>query len=370
LFDNLADTYNDFLISITDNIPYVDLVVVSDLMSNLNESTVEPFIVSEYAVYEELCKLNVRKATCEPTLSNRQIIEFAEILAAPVCAIINSSFRQCCVPWQWKHSKIVPIPKIRPPASIESDLHPISITSPLAKVAERFMGRYFNEHFNNLIDHNQFGCTANRSTTIALLKLTEELYRCSENFDNIVRILFVDFSKAFDKVNHNVLLHKFIANHFPLNVTLWSIMFLSNRTQYVSIGDLASNTLISHAGTPQGTIAGPNDFKLLINDLNFNLTYIKYVDDVSCLSVSVDPLDNSLQAAADHLITWCDNNGMLLNVNKTKEMIIYFGKRFNKSICPPLSIRGKQIERVSVFKLLGVVFSSDLSWQQHVNLIL
>jgi hypothetical protein len=147
-------------------------------------------------------------------------------------------------------------------------------------------------------------------------------------------------------------------------------MFLSNRTQYVSIGDLASNTLISHAGTPQGTTAGPNDFKLLINDLNFNLTYIKYVDDVSCLSVSVDPLDNSLQAAADHLITWCDNNGMLLNVNKTKEMIIYFGKRFNKSICPPLSIRGKQIERVSVFKLLGVVFSSDLSWQQHVNLIL
>jgi hypothetical protein len=97
--------------------------------------------VSEYAVYEELCKLNVRKATCEPTLSNRLIIEFADIIAAPICAIINSSFRQCCVPWQWKHSKIVPTPKIRPPASIESDLRPISITSPLAKVAERFMGR-------------------------------------------------------------------------------------------------------------------------------------------------------------------------------------------------------------------------------------
>jgi hypothetical protein len=77
-----------------------------------------------------------------------------------------------------------------------------------------------------------------------------------------------------------------------------------------------------------------------------------------------------LQAAADHLITWCDNNGMLLNVNKTKEMIIYFDIRFNKCICPPLCIRGKQIARVSVFKLLGVVFSSDLSWQQHVNLIL
>jgi len=82
---------------------------------------------------------------------------------------------------------------------------------------------------------------------------------------------------------------------------------------------------VSNAGTPQGTISGPNDFKLLINDLSFELDYAKYVDDTTVLSVSSNPADNSLQLAANHLVDWTTHNYMIVNECKTKEMLIHFG---------------------------------------------
>jgi len=366
----LPDTYNQFLISITENIPPIDLNMISHLGRYLPDSIPEPFIVSEQSVHNALCKIKKKKSTSEPVLSNALIVEFADILAAPICFIVNSSFRQCCIPRQWKHSKVVPIPKIHPPASIESDLRPISVTSSLAKIAENFMCTHFNNHFKDVIDCNQFGSTAGRSTTLALLKFAEELYRSADNSKNIVRILFVDLSKAFDRVNHNILLKKFLSNDFPMHVTLWSLMFLSNRSQHVTIDSNSSSVLFSHAGTPQGTLAGPNNFKLLINDLELELPYIKYVDDLTCLSTSDDPCNDSLQCAANDITSWCDLNDMILSVPKTKEMIVHFGRHYNNSDIPSLLINGNKIERVPVFKLLGIVFSSDLSWQHHVDYII
>jgi len=99
---------------------------------------------------------------------------------------------------------------------------------------------------------------------------------CSQN---IIRILFVDFSKAFAVIDHNILLDKFISNDVPEHITVWSVEFLNGRKEFVKIGVSVSNTTIVGAGTPQGTVSGPNDFKLVTNDLTFNTCYVKYVDD-------------------------------------------------------------------------------------------
>ncbi len=128
--------------------------------------------------------------------------------------------------------------------------------------------------------------------------------------------------------------------------------------------------MLVNAGAPQGTKAGPNDFRLLINDLHFNLPYFKYVDDVTVASVAHDANDNTLQQAVDYLVCWCNDNGMLLNVSKTKEMIVHFGRRESNSVPPMLTAHGSNIERTTSFKLLGVYFSSDLSWGTHVSFIL
>ena len=113
-----------------------------------------------------------------------------------------------------------------------------------------------------------------------------------------------------------------------------------------------------------------NDFKLVINDLTFNTCYVKYVDDTTVLSISKIVNDNTLQAAVDHLIHWTQNNGMMINTNKTKELIICFSTKVNVTNIPPLSINGNNTDRVTTFKLLCVFISSDLSWDYHVMYLL
>ena len=133
--------------------------------------------------------------------------------------------------------------------------------------------------------------------------------------------------------------------------------------------DCVSSILNINAGATQGTLAGPDNFRVMINDLTFSLPYVKYVDDVSACSVSHDVLDNSLQEAVDDLLSWCKHNSMVLNPLKTKEMVIHFSRRHTTSEAPLIVVDNKHIERVKSFKLLGVFLSSDLSWSEHVNYI-
>jgi hypothetical protein len=303
-------------------------------------------------------------------LSNKLLVTLADVLAAPICALINTSIRQGIVPNQWKTARVTPIPKINPPLLIESDLRPISVTSGISKVAESFVCQLFNRHFDNFVDSNQFGCTSKRSTVHALIKISTLLFKSSDSSSNIIRILFIDFSKAFDLVDHNVLLRKFVAYDFPPHIIAWSMSFLQERVQFVSVRNSNSSCQILKAGTPQGTRSGPNDFKLLINDLSFSIDYAKYVDDTTVVSIASDPCDRSLQVAADRLSMWCADNHMKINTKKTKEMLIYFGRKFDKEAVAPLILDNDQIERVETFKLLGVIFSSDLSWGPHVSYLL
>ena len=130
-----------------------------------------------------------------------------------------------------------------------------------------------------------------------------------------------------------------------------------------------SSCAFSNAGTPQGTLSGPNNFKLLINDLCFQLQYAKYVDDTTVFSVSQQATDSALQEAADYLASWSISNGMRLNIRKTKEMVIHFGLKSSVSDVPMLELQEQHIERVDTFKLLGVIFNSKLTWDDHVAYI-
>ena len=220
------------------------------------------------------------------------------------------------------------------------------------------------------MDKNQFGCTANRSTILALIKFSHYLFTSMDRLDNFGRILFIDFSKAFDLIDHNILFRKFTELNFPPHITVWFLSFLRDRSQFVSVGSTSSECKTINAGAPQGTLSGPNDFKLLINDLLFKNEFIKYVDDTTVASVSCDPLDDSIQRAADDLLRWCRENSMKINPNKTKEMLLYFGKKFPHSAVPLTKIDGSVIERTDKFKLLGIVFNSSLTWSDHCDYIL
>ena len=236
-------------------------------------------------------------------------------------------------------------------------------------MAEVFVSRLSDDFYDDDNDVNQFGSVIGRSTTLALVKLFHELFEASDNSNNIIRILFVDFSRAFDVVNHNVIKRKLEEKNSPVILTNWLLSFLNNREQFVRVNDRNSDCLVINAGAPQGTRAGPNCFKLLIRDLSFRIPYIKYVDDVSVVSISSDANDDSLQQALRELLSWCAVNGMHLNTNKTKEMILTFSKRLRTNNYEPLMADSVSIERVTDFKILGVIISADLSWSKHVRYI-
>ena len=108
----------------------------------------------------------------------------------------------------------------------------------------------------------------------------------------------------------------------PEHVVAWSMSFLCGRKQFVKIADSISSVSNVSAGTPQGTVSGPNDFKLIINDLQFDIGHVKFVDDTTTFSVSNDPHNCLLQKAADYLVSWTNVNGMVINTSKTQEMVV------------------------------------------------
>ena len=233
-----------------------------------------------------------------------------------------------------------------------------------------FIAKFFDEHFDDCQDVNQFGSTRDRSTTLPLIKLSHVLFEAADDNRNIIRVLFVDFKKAFEFIDHNVLSKKLSECGFSPLLSVWMLSFLVDRRQFVKIGCSVSDVSVTNAGAPQGTRAGPNDFKVLINDLCFDYPYIKYVDDVTVAAVSTDAQINNLQLVANELVEWCADNNMHLNTSKTKEMVIYFGKQYCKSEIACTRIVDANIERVETFKLLGVIFSSDLTWKAHVEYII
>jgi hypothetical protein len=152
-----------------------------------------------------------------------------------------------------------------------------------------------------------------------------DLFLASEKPGNIIRLLFVDFRKAFDLIDHNVLMNKLCFHNLPTHVTVWPLDCLYNPSQFVKLGNLVSDIVMVNAGTAQSTVSGPNNFKMLINDIKFSTGYMKYVDDTTVYIFSGDAGDMSLQVAANDLVKWSRNNDLVINESKTKEMIIYFG---------------------------------------------
>ena len=284
----LPDVLNNFFISVGNGLPSLDLSKLEEMKLKLGPVP-DKYIVDPMDVFTALTTVSLHKSSGPDQIPNKILKELAFILAEPICAVINSSVRQGVVPDCWKISRVTPLPKQHPPSTIEQDFRPIAITNTTAKIAEKFIAQWFNEHFETFLDKNQFGCTSNRSTTHALIKLTHEIFRASENSNNFIRILFVDFTKAFDLIDHNVLLNKFIDYDFPPHISVWSLSFLHDRQQFTKVAGAISSAQRSNAGTPQGTLSGPNDFKLLINDLKFDLPYVKYVDDTTTFSISIDP---------------------------------------------------------------------------------
>ena len=141
------------------------------------------------------------------------------MLALPVTSIFNASLQQASVPDVWKKADVIPVPKNKAPRDINKDLRPISLTATLSKTCERFVADWLMQSIGEKIDKRQFGSIKNSSTTHALLSLVHHLLNETDASKNSVRIFVLDFSKAFDYIDHNILLNKLSVLNVPPAIT-------------------------------------------------------------------------------------------------------------------------------------------------------
>ena len=259
-------------------------------------------------------------------IPNRIIKEFAYELAEPVCTIFNESLSSGSVPSDWKDASIIPIPKTQP-ACCEDELRPIALTARLSKILEDFVVRWMMDDIKNKIDPKQFGSLKGSSASFCLIDMVNNWLRTLDAPSHYLRVCFLDFSKAFDRINHNILIGKLILLGVRRCIIPWICDFLSNHRQLVKIGGFQSAWGSVNGGVPQGTKLGPILFLVMINDLELKSPYSshwKYVDDLT-LSESLSIRDHStLQSDLDKIIQWAESNDMRLNVSKCKEMVISF----------------------------------------------
>ena len=180
-----------------------------------------------------------------------------------------------------------------------------------------------------------------------------------------MRVLFLDYSKAFDLINHETLIDKLVAMNLPAHIVRWMAAFLLDREQTVNIGESVLQPGYPNGGVPKGTLSGPKNCLVYINDLRTPCSIYKYVDDSTVFEICNPTRVSVLQQSDASIANWSIDNGMRINTMKTKEII----KRFYRDpvFLPYINIDVAAIERVSQVKVLGVTLSSDLSWNAHVD---
>ena len=191
----------------------------------------------------------------------------------------------------------------------------------------------------------------------------------TDSSDKMVRALLLDYRKAFDLIDHHILLRKLGQLGLPEFIVSWVGAFLHGRQQRVRVEQSVSEWLPVNGGVPQGTRVGPIVFLFIVNDLLEGRRRVKFVDGTASWECChVTGRDSSLQDVANDSAEWSKSNKMQLNVGKTK-MIVTFSRKHPGADTPPLKIKGRELERISCAKVLGVMISNDLSWAAHVDYI-
>ena len=333
----------------------------------------------KYVPKDKIIKLvkdiNIHKSSATPRLSARILKDAFEILCNELCYMLNMSLNTGEFPGEWCVGLITPLPKTGNLLDA-NNWRPITQIPLIGKLLERIVNSQLQSHLQNInvLNKNQFGFTQNKSTSHAVFKLITDLY---ENVDskNISQLLYIDYRKAFDTIDHGILIKKLQTYYNISNASVrWFENYLSNRKQKIVKPQQCSILNPVTVGVPQGSILGPTLFIMFVNDL-FNVIngdeckMIMYADDtvVYTASKTLDEGYTHLERNLGLIIDWCNNNKLTLNVGKTKHMVIGPTLNENLVVGKNLIYKNKQIEIVSEYTYLGIELDNKLTMEKHIN---
>ena len=293
-------------------------------------------------------------------------------LAGPITSLMNTIFDTGKIPQDFKTAVITPIFKNGDKTKADN-YRPLSVLPAISKVMEYYIKEQIYEYLeeNNIITHTQHAFRTGHSTTTCLLKLTEDI-RIGMDEGKATGILAIDLSKAFDAIDHTILIKKL--QNIGINGHLLTFIqeYLKNRIQCVKYMDkLSVQETITH-GVPQGSILGPILFMIYMNDLNEAVESCKilsYADDTTLYFSSKHA--SNIQVAINNDIVklekWFLENKMKLNENKTEFMLVQPQSKENRFSKIHITIKSRLIKHSETLKILGITINSKMKWDTHIN---
>ncbi len=292
------------------------------------------------------------------------------MVAPTLLKLFKATFHQNKVPLIWKQSNVTPIFK-KGNKSDPNNYRPVSLLCTTEKILEKIVFKYLYNHIrdNSLLSKWQSGFLPGCSTISQLLEIYHQFCQSVDDGKE-VRVVFLDISRAFDRVWHAGLLFKLHKYGVRGELLKWISDYLTNRQQRVGLDGQFSNWGDILAGVPQGSILGPLLFLIFINDLTevVRFTQIRLFADDTCLYITVDNREHTkdlinLDLHAMH--EWSEQWLVSFSEPKTKSLII--SNKHDRNLNPPLEMNGVLLEEVKSHKHLGVTLSHNLTWSNHID---
>ena len=319
--------------------------------------------ITELDIIKYIDKMNKFKAPGPDNFIPQVIKEVKWAIVTNLRYIFQLSINNCEIPMDWKKSNVTPIPK-KGKKTLPESYRPISLTSIICKILESIICEKITDFVeeNKLITKNQHGFRRNRSCSTNLLEFYGNVYG---EFDEgkAIDIIYLDFKKAFDRVNHDLLITKIRKIGITGKINQWIENWLKNRKQRVIINGETSEWADVTSGVVQGSVMGPNLYVLYSSDLDSDITckISTFADDTK-IGNRADNETNALklQNDLDKVVSWANKWEMEFNLDKCKVMHVGVKNVKNKYM-----MLGKQLNITNEERDLGIKITNNLKWTQH-----
>lgn len=354
---------------------FIDQSTINDTTATLPpfappaHETLSSITITQVDVIKAIKLLDINKASGPDLISPRLLKEGLQQLVYPLTKLFNLSLALKVYPDPWKMSNVTAVYKKGSP-TIPNNYRPISLLSIIGKLMERCINNqlqhYLNE--NNIITPFQSGFRTGDSTVNQLLLLYHEFSKALDE-NKEIRVVFCDISKAFDRVWHQGLLFKLRSIGISDDLLEWFSDYLKNRQQRVCIKSFCSSWKKVPAGVPQGSILGPTLFLIYINDLvqNIGANIRLFADDTSLYVIVDDPISSAVQLNIDLETIFNWGKSWLVDFNPNKNESLLVSRKRNNQPQPSLKMGNIEVNEVNDHKHLGLIISSDCTWNQHIN---